>query len=687
MRKFTLFLAALCCCAMMNAVNYSLTIAGTTVTDVNKIDVLGDGKVSFEPATNTLTLNNATIQTTGNSAIIWSDFASTLTIMLKGTNNYISMSGVSDYTGAIHTMGRLLITSEENPSSVAELKIVTSGTNGAPAIWSYTGDIIIENPIRVNLQGAGNGAGTIYSQSNGKLIIEGATVYMLPCRIRTGGTVISQSKLTSPSDAVIAADGRIMRSGSSSEYSNTTQVVISSLLQKLYYGVSPKNSGNKAKITGCQYTESQTYSWVKTGENITLTAVPAEGYDFYAWYRVKEGDTSMISDENPTEYTVNSTDEVVYAEFEKKTDFVLRVYPMNVGNIAICNEQPTDQYLTFHCTTATPMDLRAIPAYGYKFAGWYKNNESTPFSTANSFTYLKASGNETMYARFEKDTSVKDKVLSGTFTIGNGKTVHFAPGNLQFQPFTNLFRFAAKQNETIGIANSTIDEASIEWYDLFGWGTGDEAARTSINNANYTIFAEWGDNPIVNGGNEPDQWRTLTSSEWIYLFAGRENAEQKWGIGTVDGVAGMILLPDDFPSLASFKPSNSNFNDNSFGESYWNLMEAQGAVFLPLTGFRNGTAISQTSTAGWYWSATPYNDNIANHIKIASNGINYSTSSKYYGQAVRLVQDVQTPGIDETTNDEITNDEVRMTNKVIRNGQLLIERNGKTYNALGVELK
>ena len=71
MRKFVLLFAAMCCAVVMNAANYSLTIAGTTVTDVNKTDVLGDGKVSFDPATNTLTLNNATIQTTGNSAIIW----------------------------------------------------------------------------------------------------------------------------------------------------------------------------------------------------------------------------------------------------------------------------------------------------------------------------------------------------------------------------------------------------------------------------------------------------------------------------------------------------------------------------------------------------------------------------------------------------------------------------------------
>ena len=37
--------------------------------------------------------------------------------------------------------------------------------------------------------------------------------------------------------------------------------------------------------------------------------------------------------------------------------------------------------------------------------------------------------------------------------------------------------------------------------------------------------------------------------------------------------------------------------------------------------------------------------------------------------------------------DQITNDELRMTNKVIRDGVLLIERNGKTYNAQGAEVK
>lgn len=37
--------------------------------------------------------------------------------------------------------------------------------------------------------------------------------------------------------------------------------------------------------------------------------------------------------------------------------------------------------------------------------------------------------------------------------------------------------------------------------------------------------------------------------------------------------------------------------------------------------------------------------------------------------------------------EQITNDELRMTNKVLRDGVLYIERNGKTYNAQGAQVK
>ena len=63
-----------------------LRIASTDVTESNKTDVLGDGKVSFDSETNTLTLNNAQIVTEGEMAGVDYLGTSDLTISLIGNN-------------------------------------------------------------------------------------------------------------------------------------------------------------------------------------------------------------------------------------------------------------------------------------------------------------------------------------------------------------------------------------------------------------------------------------------------------------------------------------------------------------------------------------------------------------------------------------------------------------------------
>ena len=69
MKKFVIFTIV---CTLMGAwttaqaANYDLWVGGTQVTDANKGDVLGDGKVSYDPATLTLTLSNgASVAGTG----------------------------------------------------------------------------------------------------------------------------------------------------------------------------------------------------------------------------------------------------------------------------------------------------------------------------------------------------------------------------------------------------------------------------------------------------------------------------------------------------------------------------------------------------------------------------------------------------------------------------------------------
>ena len=61
--------------------------------------------------------------------------------------------------------------------------------------------------------------------------------------------------------------------------------------------------------------------------------------------------------------------------------------------------------------------------------------------------------------------------------------------------------------------------------DLFGWGTGANPTKNSADYNDYSTFTDSGTNPITNGGNQANMWRTLTNDEWNYLF----NARAKLG--------------------------------------------------------------------------------------------------------------------------------------------------------------
>ena len=73
--------------------SYDIRIAGTTVTDLNKDDVLGDGKVSYNVENHKLTLYNATIIPESEDCGITYTGTADLTINLKGTNNVVKGNG------------------------------------------------------------------------------------------------------------------------------------------------------------------------------------------------------------------------------------------------------------------------------------------------------------------------------------------------------------------------------------------------------------------------------------------------------------------------------------------------------------------------------------------------------------------------------------------------------------------
>lgn len=129
MRKgqFLVLLTAIFALAFANATfarNYPLTVAGIRVTDTNCTNITGTGivgSVSYNHATRTLTLNNATI--THSQHIIEAD--STLTVKLVGTNALQNISGLGD---ALYAKGDSLVIEGPEGSSLRSV-VFCSGTN------------------------------------------------------------------------------------------------------------------------------------------------------------------------------------------------------------------------------------------------------------------------------------------------------------------------------------------------------------------------------------------------------------------------------------------------------------------------------------------------------------------------------------------------------------------------------
>ncbi len=263
---------------------------------------------------------------------------------------------------------------------------------------------------------------------------------------------------------------------------------------------------------------------------------------------------------------------------------------------------------------------------------------------------------------------IKDGLLSGKFSIAVGKQVQFSQGNLQYKASTSTWRFALHQYDTIGANNKYISDTYDGWIDLFGWGTGNNPTLTSENNDDYADFVDWGVNKISNGGNKANVWRTLTRDEWLYLFHTRTNAALLFGLGSISGVNGLIILPDNWknPDGVTFVASttkgwkwsefgyneydgdseSNGFSHNTYTAEQWIKMEESGAVFFPVTRFRVGSEIeaSYEYGQGVYWSSTlyelarPYGMEFC-WWNLTPDGHDYG--GRYAGISVRLVQDVK----------------------------------------------
>lgn len=292
---------------------------------------------------------------------------------------------------------------------------------------------------------------------------------------------------------------------------------------------------------------------------------------------------------------------------------------------------------------------------------------------------------------------------SGNLQYNAAQGSHYcADGSVQ----QGTWRFAEHQYDYIGYANSNISQSYDGWIDLFGWGTSGynntandpsalryqpwDKATSSIStiptdsvlnceaveitgeceweytqyaDANYnrygygpstnmtdrnltgtSAYYDWGVyNAISNAGNAVGLWRTLSRKEWDYLFNTRENAQFLWSQGTVNGVVGMIILPDNFkkPSDISWTSQANNWTTNTYTTEQWATLEALGAVFLPASGGRYGANVDYVQGSGRYWSSSYYDSDYAYGLYFNSDNLYpQSLYNRYFGYSVRLVQDL-----------------------------------------------
>lgn len=351
----------------------------------------------------------------------------------------------------------------------------------------------------------------------------------------------------------------------------------------------PTNGGT---VTG-----GGTYTY---GQLCTLTATPANGYNFVYWTM----NGGVVANNNPFSFTVNDN-----------RNLVANFTPQSQAPQGAINGQFT-------------INENGDKVYFSKGNLQYIGSATTPYwkFADNQWDCLGNNGQGS-------DSQTVDRDLFGWGTSGYHDSSD--PYNVNYQPW------AISADEI----NAT--------YNKYGYGpsTNKPSPNLTGSSANY----DWGVyNQISNGSNTTNTWRTLTggsNGEWKYVFDIRSAstvngvANARYAKAKVANMSGVILFPDVYlhPTEVALPVSinqtdNTGWNGNDYSAADFLLMQDAGAVFLPAAGYRYGTSVSEVGSYGYFWSASFHSSGYAYDVYFSSGYLFPSHyNDRHVGRSVRLV--------------------------------------------------
>ena len=220
--------------------------------------------------------------------------------------------------------------------------------------------------------------------------------------------------------------------------------------------------------TGAGTTVGQgTYNY---GSSVQATATPATGYNFTKWVL----DTGDERTANPLTGIDINGNRTVQAVFTPKTYSISANAAYRVNESGDFTTGTTGGTVSGGrtYTHGDSVSLKATPATGYSFAGWYEG--ANQVSTAEAYTFTATSA-RTLVGRFQRNW------YTITFSAGTGGTVSPTSARVQY----------GGSAESTATANTG--------YTFTQWSNGTKTAKLTVTNvtANATYAASFGINAYV----------------------------------------------------------------------------------------------------------------------------------------------------------------------------------------------